>query len=167
MGIKLYKPTSPGRRNMSGFDFSEITTGKPEKSLLRPLKKTGGRNNLGRITVRHRGGGHKRRYRLIDFKRDKFDVPAKVATIEYDPNRSARIARIHYLDGEKAYIIHPVGLEVGDTIVSSTSADILPGNCLPLENMPLGTVIHNIELRPGKGGQMVRSAGAGAQLELF
>ncbi len=164
MGIKLYKPTSPGRRNMSGFDFSEITTDKPEKSLLRPLKKTGGRNNLGRITVRHRGGGHKRRYRLIDFKRNKFDVPAKVATIEYDPNRTARISLLHYADGEKRYIIAPQGLNVGDTVVAGEQVDIKPGNALPLRAIPLGTNLHNIEMKPGKGGQLIRSAGGVAQL---
>ncbi|HIL87551.1 MAG TPA: 50S ribosomal protein L2 [Deltaproteobacteria bacterium] len=164
MGIKLYKPTSPGRRNMSGFDFSEITTGKPEKSLLRPLKKTGGRNNLGRITVRHRGGGHKRRYRLIDFKRDKFDVPAKVATIEYDPNRTARISLLHYADGEKRYILAPQGLNVGDVVVAGEQVDIKPGNALPLRAIPMGTNLHNIEMKPGKGGQLARSAGAVAQL---
>lgn len=164
MGIKLYKPTSPGRRNMSGFDFSEITTDKPEKSLLRPLKKTGGRNNLGRITVRHRGGGHKRRYRLIDFKRNKFDVPAKVATIEYDPNRTSRISLLHYADGEKRYIIAPQGLNVGDTVVAGEQVDIKPGNALPLRAIPLGTNLHNIEMKPGKGGQLIRSAGGVAQL---
>ena len=149
---------------MSGFDFSEITTAKPEKSLLRPLKKTGGRNNLGRITVRHRGGGHKRRYRLIDFKRDKFDVPAKVATIEYDPNRSARISLLHYADGEKRYIIAPQGLNVGDVMVAGEQVDIKPGNALPLRAIPLGTNLHNIEMKPGKGGQLIRSAGTVAQL---
>ena len=149
---------------MSGFDFSEITTGKPEKSLLRSLKKTGGRNNLGRITVRHRGGGHKRRYRLIDFKRDKFDVPAKVATIEYDPNRTARISLLHYADGEKRYIIAPQGLNVGDVVVAGEQVDIKPGNALPLRAIPLGTNLHNIEMKPGKGGQLVRSAGTVAQL---
>lgn len=149
---------------MSGFDFSEITTDKPEKSLLRPLKKTGGRNNLGRITVRHRGGGHKRRYRLIDFKRNKFDVPAKVATIEYDPNRTARISLLHYADGEKRYIIAPQGLNVGDTVVAGEQVDIKPGNALPLRAIPLGTNLHNIEMKPGKGGQLIRSAGGVAQL---
>ncbi len=164
MTIKKFSPTSPGRRFYTVQSFDEITETKPLKSLTESKSSTGGRNSKGRITVRFRGGGHKRRYRVIDFKRNKLDVPGKVASVEYDPNRSARIARIHYLDGEKAYIIHPVGLKVGDSIVSSTSADILPGNCLPLENMPLGTTVHNIELRPGKGGQMARSAGAGAQL---
>ena len=164
MAIKKFSPTSPGRRFYTVQSFDEITETKPLKSLTESKTRSGGRNGTGRITVRFRGGGHKRRYRVVDFKRNKLDVPGKVASVEYDPNRSARIARIHYLDGEKAYIIHPVGLNVGDSIVSSTSADILPGNCLPLENMPLGTTVHNIELRPGKGGQMARSAGAGAQL---
>ena len=164
MAIKKFSPTSPGRRFYTVQSFDEITETKPLKSLTESKTRSGGRNGTGRITVRFRGGGHKRRYRVVDFKRNKLDVPGKVASVEYDPNRSARIARIHYLDGEKAYIIHPVGLKVGDSIVSSTSADILPGNCLPLENMPLGTTVHNIELRPGKGGQMARSAGAGAQL---
>ncbi len=164
MAIKKFSPTSPGRRFYTVQSFDELTETKPLKSLTEPKKQWGGRNNKGRITVRFRGGGHKRRYRVVDFKRNKVDVPGKVASVEYDPNRSARIARIHYVDGEKAYIIHPVGLKVGDTVVSSTSADILPGNCLPLENMPLGTLVHNIELKPGKGGQMARSAGAGAQL---
>ena len=164
MAIKKFSPTSPGRRFYTVQSFDEITETKPLKSLTESKTRSGGRNATGRITVRFRGGGHKRRYRVVDFKRNKLDVPGKVASVEYDPNRSARIARIHYLDGEKAYIIHPVGLKVGDSIVSSTSADILPGNCLPLENMPLGTTVHNIELRPGKGGQMARSAGAGAQL---
>ena len=164
MGIKVYKPTSPGRRNMSVSTFEEITTDKPEKSLLAPLTKKAGRNNQGKITVRHRGGGHKRRYRIIDFKRDKDGIPGKVATIEYDPNRSAHIALIHYADGEKRYIIHPKGLKVGDIIESGPNADIKVGNALPLENIPVGTTIHNIELKPGKGGQLVRAAGAEAQV---
>jgi large subunit ribosomal protein L2 len=164
MGVKRCKPTSPGRRFMSFSDFSEITKVEPEKSLLRPLKKTGGRNNKGRITVRFRGGGHKRRYRLIDFKRDKDGVPAKVAAIEYDPNRSARIALLLYLDGEKRYIIAPEGLSVGDTVSSGPEAEVKVGNALPIENIPLGSFIHNLEITPGKGGQMVRSAGAYAQL---
>ncbi len=164
MAIKKFSPTSPGRRFYTVQSFDELTETKPLKSLTQSKSQSGGRNSTGRITVRFRGGGHKRRYRIVDFKRNKVDVPGKVASVEYDPNRSARIARIHYLDGEKAYIIHPVGLKVGDTVVSSTGADILPGNCLPLENMPLGTLVHNIELKPGKGGQMARSAGAGAQL---
>lgn len=164
MALIQRKPTSPGRRFQTSPGFEEITTSRPEKSLLKPLKKTGGRNNLGRITTRHRGGGHKRKYRLIDFKRDKLEVPAKVASIEYDPNRSARIALLHYVDGEKRYILAPLDLKVGDTVVSSPQADIKPGNALPLQNMPLGTIIHNIELKQGKGGQMARAAGAYAQL---
>ncbi|MGB4476991.1 MAG: 50S ribosomal protein L2 [Bacillota bacterium] len=164
MPVKKFKPTNPGRRAMTVSDFSDLTTSKPEKSLLAPLKKTGGRNAYGRITARHRGGGHKRMYRIIDFKRDKDGIPAKVATIEYDPNRSARIALLHYADGEKRYILVPNGLKVGDTVVSGPDADIKPGNALPLANIPVGTIIHNIELRPGKGGQLVRAAGTGAQL---
>ncbi len=164
MAIKKYKPTTPGRRGMTVYTFEEITKSKPEKSLIVPLKSTGGRNNQGRITARHRGGGHKRMYRLIDFRRDKDGIPAKVAAIEYDPNRSARIALLHYADGEKRYIIAPVGLAVGDTVESGENADIRPGNALPLRNIPVGTLVHNIELRPGKGGQLVRSAGAAAQL---
>ena len=164
MAIKKFSPTSPGRRFYTVQSFDEITETKPLKSLTESKTRSGGRNGKGRITVRFRGGGHKRRYRVVDFKRNKVDVPGKVASVEYDPNRSARIARIHYADGEKNYIIHPVGLKVGDTVISSTTADILPGNCLPLENIPLGTMVHNIELKPGKGGQMARSAGAGAQL---
>ena len=164
MPIKLYKPTSPGRRFRTGFDFAEITRDTPEPSLLEPLRKSGGRNNAGRMTLRHRGGGHKRRYRVIDFKRDKEKVPAKVAAVEYDPNRSARLALLHYKDGEKRYILAPVGLQVGDVVMAGADADIRPGNCLQLRSIPLGTMVHNIELRPGKGGQMVRSAGAAAQL---
>ncbi|NOZ49552.1 MAG: 50S ribosomal protein L2 [Chloroflexi bacterium] len=164
MGIKVYKPTSAGRRNMSVSTFSEITRGKPEKSLLRPLKKQAGRNNLGRLTVRHHGGGHKRRYRLIDFKRDKTGVLARVASIEYDPNRSARIALLHYEDGEKRYILAPLGLTVSDVISSGPGAEIRPGNALPLINIPLGTLVHNIEMQPGSGGQLARSAGTYAQL---
>lgn len=164
MPLRQYKPTTPSRRFRSVSTFEEITATKPEKSLLEPLKKTGGRNAQGKVTARFRGGGHKRMYRLIDFKRDKAGVPGKVATIEYDPNRSARIALIHYVDGEKRYILAPVGLKVGDRIIASEEADIKPGNCLPLRAIPVGTVIHNIELTPGRGGQMVRSAGAGAQL---
>ena len=164
MAIKKFSPTSPGRRFYTVQSYDEITETTPLKALTKSKKGSGGRNSDGRITVRFRGGGHKKRYRVVDFKRNKIDVPGKVASVEYDPNRSARIARIHYLDGEKAYILHPVGLKVGDSVVSSTTADILPGNCLPLENMPLGTTVHNIELKPGKGGQMARSAGAGAQL---
>jgi len=164
MGIKVYKPTTPGRRGMSGYTFEEITRSKPHKPLLRPMKKKAGRNNQGRLTVRHRGGGHKRRYRLIDFRRDKHGIPARVDSIEYDPNRSARIALLVYADGEKRYILAPLGLQVGDTVMSGPDAEIRPGNALPLMNMPLGTLVHNIELQPGKGGQLVRSAGTYAQL---
>src|SRR3989442_13600537 len=159
-----YRPTSPGRRFQTGSDFAEITKARPEGSLTAPLRKTGGRNNLGRMTIRHRGGGHKRLYRVIDFKRDKLGVPARVAAIEYDPNRSARIALLHYVDGEKRYILAPVGIEVGRKVTSGAEADILIGNALPLKNIPAGTVVHNIELKPGKGGQMARSAGSQAQL---
>ncbi|MBP7110359.1 MAG: 50S ribosomal protein L2 [Firmicutes bacterium] len=164
MGIKQYKPTSPGRRQMSVSTFEEITASKPEKSLTVSLRKSGGRNNMGRITSRFRGGGAKRTYRLIDFKRDKAGVPGKVASVEYDPNRSARICLINYLDGDKRYILQPVGLKVGDMVVSGPEADIKPGNALPLSNIPLGTVVHCVELVPGKGAQMVRTAGASAQL---
>jgi large subunit ribosomal protein L2 len=164
MGIKQYKPTSAGRRFMSVSDFSEITRGEPEASLLRPLRKKGGRNNAGRITCRHRGGGHKRQYRIIDFKRNKIGVPAIVNAVEYDPNRSSRIAFLKYADGVKSYIIAPEQINVGDEIISSRYADIKPGNSLPLRYIPLGTVIHNVELKKGRGGQMVRSAGASAQL---
>ena len=164
MALKIYRPTSPGRRGMSGSTFEEITKDKPEKSLLIPLKKRGGRNNQGRITVRHRGGGVKRRLRTIDFKRNKVGVPGRVAAIEYDPNRSARIALIYYADGEKRYILAPVGLNIGDTIMSGSDAEIRPGNALPLKLIPSGTLIHNIELEKGKGGQLVRSAGTAAQL---
>lgn len=162
MGVKEFRPTSPGRRGMSGYDFSELTKAKPEKSLTRPLRKTGARNNHGWITMRHKGGGHRRRYRLIDFNRLKFDIPAKVVAIEYDPNRTARIALIHYRDGEKAYIVAPVGLEVGNVIVSSDSADVKPGNSMKIGVIPTGTVVHNVELRPGKGAQIARGAGVGA-----
>jgi large subunit ribosomal protein L2 len=164
MGIKTFSPRSHGRRGMTGFDFKEITKTTPEKSLLAPLSKKAARNNHGQITIRHQGGGHKRKYRLVDFKRTKLEVPAKVVAIEYDPNRTSRIALISYLDGAKAYIIAPVGLNVGDTVVSSEKADIKPGNTLPLSAIPVGTVIHNIELRPGKGGQVCRGAGASATL---
>lgn len=164
MGIKKYKPTSPGRRGMTVSTFEEITTSTPEKSLLQPLKSNGGRNNQGRMTTRHQGGGHKRMYRVIDFKRDKDDIPAKVASIEYDPNRSANIALLNYADGEKRYIIAPYGIQVGDTVVSGASVDIKPGNALPLSDIPVGTVVHNVELRPGQGGQMARSAGSSVQL---
>lgn len=164
MAIKVYKAITNGRRNMTSLDFAEITTSKPEKSLLAPLPKKAGRNNQGKITVRHHGGGHKKQYRIIDFKRNKDNVPAKVATIEYDPNRSANIALLHYVDGEKRYIIAPKELQVGQVVVSGPEADIKIGNTLPLANIPVGTLIHNIELKPGKGGQLVRSAGASAQV---
>ncbi len=164
MALKIYRPTSPGRRGMSGYTFDEITKSKPEKSLLLPKKKQAGRNFRGKITVRHRGGGEKRRLRIIDFKRDKIDIPGRVAAIEYDPNRSSRIALIFYVDGEKRYILAPVGLNVDDMIMSGNNAEIKPGNTLPMKQMPSGTEIHNIEMVPGKGGQMVRSAGASAQL---
>ena len=164
MGMKKLKPTSPGNRNTIRPDFAEVTAGRPEKSLVVGKTRISGRNNVGNITMRRRGGGHKRRYRVIDFKRDKVGVPATVATIEYDPNRTARIALLHYADGEKRYILAPVGLGVCDTVVSSAHADIKPGNCLKIKYIPLGTILHNVELRPSKGGQLVRSAGVGAQL---
>ena len=164
MAIKSYKPTTPSRRQMTVTDYSGLSKVAPEKSLLEPLKKHSGRNNLGRITVRHRGGGNRRKYRIIDFKRDKADMPAKVLTLEYDPNRTAHIALVQYEDGEKRYIIAPNGLKVGDTVVSGAKADIKPGNALPLVNIPTGTFIHNIELYPGKGAQLARSAGVMAQL---
>jgi large subunit ribosomal protein L2 len=164
MAIKSYKPTSAGRRHQTCSTFEEITTQAPEKSLLVKLKKTGGRNHFGRVTARHQGGGHKQKYRMIDFRRDKRGIPAKVATIEYDPNRSARIALLHYLDGEKRYILAPLDLKVGDTVLSGPEADIKPGNSLPLRSIPLGTIIHNIELKIGKGAQLARSAGTFAQL---
>jgi large subunit ribosomal protein L2 len=164
MAIRAYKPTSPGRRFQTCSDFEEITSDKPEKSLLKPLKKSGGRNCYGRITSRHIGGGHKRKYRVVDFRRDKKDIPARVASIEYDPNRSSRIALLHYHDGEKRYIIAPTKLDVGDQIVSSAKADIKPGNAIPLKNIPLGTLIHNVELKVGRGAQLIRSAGAFGQL---
>ena len=164
MAVKQYKPTSPGRRGASGYTFDEITRKRPEKSLVGPLTKNAGRNNQGRISVRHRGGGHKRRLRVIDFRRDKTGVPGKVASIEYDPNRSARIALIHYVDGEKRYIIWPVGLSVADTVMAGPQAEIKPGNALPLRSIPSGNVVHNLELNKGKGAQLVRGAGASAQL---
>ena len=164
MAIKLYKPTSPGRRNMSSNQKEQLTAERPHRPLVSPQHSTGGRNNNGRITARFRGGGHKRRYRTIDFKRDKFGVPGKVATIEYDPNRTAFIALIHYADGEKRYILAPAGLRVGDEIVSSVRADIRPGNSLPLRSIPDGTLIHNLEIKIGKGAQLVRSAGGSARL---
>jgi large subunit ribosomal protein L2 len=164
VGIRKYKPTSNGRRNMTSSDFAEITTNRPEKTLLEPLKKNAGRNNNGRITVRHQGGGHKRQYRLVDFKRNKDGIKATVKTIEYDPNRSANIALIVYADGVKSYILAAKGLEVGMTVESGVDADIKVGNALPLANIPVGTVIHNIEMKPGKGGQLIRSAGTSAQV---
>ena len=164
MPIQKYKPTTPGRRGMSALTNEEITASKPEKSLLAPLKSHGGRNNTGRITTRHQGAGHKRAYRIIDFKRNKDDIPAKVATIEYDPNRSANIALVNYADGEKRYIIAPKDLKVGTKIVSGKETDIKIGNCCELRNMPEGTIVHNVELKPGKGGQMARSAGCSAQI---
>lgn len=164
MPIKIYRPTSPGRRGMSVSTFEEITSSKPERSLTVALSKRSGRNSQGRITVRHRGGGHKRRYRLIDFKRDKWGVPAQVSTIEYDPNRTARIALLTYADGEKRYIIAPLGLQVGDSLMSGPDAEIRSGNALPIRNIPLGTQLHNIELYPGRGAQLARSAGVSAQL---
>jgi len=164
MAIRKYKPTSPGRRFQTCSDFDEITRTVPEKSLLIPLKRTGGRNSYGRITTRHIGGGHKRRYRAIDFRRDKVEISAKVAELEYDPNRSSRIALLHYIDGEKRYIIAPSKMDVGDTIVSSEKADIKPGNAMPIKNIPLGSLIHNVELKVGRGGQLIRSAGTYGQL---
>ncbi len=164
MPTKSFKPVTPSRRFMTVLEREEVTKERPEKSLVEGKTRSGGRNNKGQITIRFRGGGHKRRYRIIDFKREKTGVPARVAAIEYDPNRSANIALLHYADGEKRYILAPVGLAVGQTVVSGPEADIRPGNALPLENIPAGTTIHNIELRPGKGGQMVRAAGAAAQL---
>lgn len=164
MAVKKYKPTTPGRRDMTGHTFEEITKKKPERSLVVPRKKYSGRNNSGRVTVRHRGGGHRRKVRQIDFKRDKRGVPAKVAAIEYDPNRTARLALLYYADGEKRYIIAPLALKVGDTVVAGENADIRPGNSLPIANIPAGTQIHNIELKEGRGGQLVRAAGSSAQL---
>jgi large subunit ribosomal protein L2 len=164
MAVKKYKPTSPGRRFMTTPSFEEVTKSEPERSLTEPLKKKGGRNNHGRITTRHQGGGHKRRYRVVDFKRSKDGVPAKVAAIEYDPNRSARIALLHYADGAKSYILAPAGLRVGAIVESGPRADIKAGNALPLEHIPTGTLVHNVELKPGQGGKMARSAGSGVQL---
>jgi large subunit ribosomal protein L2 len=164
MGIKKYKPTSPGSRFKSGFDFAEITETKPHKPLLRPIKRTGGRNNKGRITSWQRGGGHKRAYRIIDFKRDKLNIPCTVETIEYDPNRTSRISLLKYADGERRYILTPLGVNVGDKLMAGTEVEVKNGNALPVSNMPLGTIIHNIELRPGEGGSIARSAGAYAQL---
>jgi large subunit ribosomal protein L2 len=164
MPVKKYKPTSPGRRGMSGASFEEITKNTPERSLLRAKRSKGGRNAYGRVTVRHQGGGHKQHYRLVDFKRDKRAIPANVAAIEYDPNRSARLALLHYADGEKRYILAPLGLQVGDLVMAGAEAEIRPGNCLPLSIIPVGTVVHNIELYEGRGGQLVRSAGTSAQV---
>jgi len=164
MPVRQYNPTSPARRFQTVSDFAEITKSNPEPSLLAPRKRSGGRNALGRMTVRHRGGGHKRRYRLVDFRREKDGIAARVSAIEYDPNRSARLALLHYLDGEKRYILAPIGLKVGDRVESGVGSDIRPGNSLPLANIPLGTTVHNIELKPGKGGQLARGAGTSAQL---
>ena len=164
MAVKKYKPVTPGTRGMTGYTFEEITKSRPERSLLVPLHKSGGRNAYGRVTVRHRGGGHRRFIRIVDFKRDKRDIPAKVAAIEYDPNRTARLALLHYADGEKRYIVAPLDLKVGDAIMSGAGAEIRSGNALPISNIPVGTLIHNIEIKEGRGGQMVRSAGGAAQL---
>jgi large subunit ribosomal protein L2 len=164
MPIKVFKPTSPGRRWQTVSTFEEVTKKEPEKSLLAPLKKNAGRNNRGKVTVRHRGGGTRPKYRIIDFRRDKLNIPAKVAAIEYDPNRSARIALLNYTDGEKRYILAPLGVQVGDTLLAGPNAEVKPGNTLPIANIPLGTIIHNVELQKGRGGQLVRGAGAGAQL---
>ena len=164
MSVKVYKPTTPGQRGMTGLTFEEITKTKPEKNLTISKGKQSGRNNQGRITVRHRGGGSRRLIRIVDFKRQKLDIPATVSAIEYDPKRSARLALLTYADGEKTYIIAPLGVKVGDKLVSGSGADIKPGNCLPIDNIPVGTMIHNVEMQPGKGGQMVRSAGTSAQL---
>lgn len=164
MPVKKYKPVTPGTRGMTGYTFDEVTKSKPERSLLLPLRRSGGRNSQGRITVRHRGGGHRRFIRIVDFKRDKLNIPAKVASIEYDPNRTARLALLHYADGEKRYIIAPVNIKVGDTVMSGPSAEIRSGNALPISNIPVGTLIHNIEITEGRGAQVVRSAGAAAQL---
>ena len=164
MAVKKYKPTTPGQRGMTGYTFEEITKASPERSLLMPLRKSGGRNLYGRVTVRHRGGGNRRRIRIVDFKRDKHDIPARVAAIEYDPNRTARLALLYYVDGEKRYIVAPLDLKVGDTIMAGASAEIRPGNSLPIANIPVGTLVHNIELKVGRGGQLVRAAGGAAQL---
>ncbi|HEX7927815.1 MAG TPA: 50S ribosomal protein L2 [bacterium] len=164
MGIRKYKPTSAARRGMSGFTFEEVTTTTPERSLLEPLRRRGGRNNGGRVSMRHQGGGHKKRYRVVDFKRDKVNIPGRVESIEYDPNRTSRISLVIYPDGEKRYILTPEGLKVGDTVITSDTADIRPGNVLPLKVIPVGTEVHNVELKPGKGGQMARSAGASVSL---
>jgi large subunit ribosomal protein L2 len=164
MAVKKYKPTTPGQRNMTGYLFEEITKSVPERALLKPLRKSGGRNLYGRVTVRHRGGGHRRHIRVVDFKRDKRGIPARVAAIEYDPNRTARLALLYYLDGEKRYIVAPLELRVGDTVLAGPEAEIHPGNSLPISNIPVGTLVHNVELKEGKGGQLVRAAGGAAQL---
>ncbi|MCY3658372.1 MAG: 50S ribosomal protein L2 [Caldilineaceae bacterium] len=164
MPVKVFNPTSPGRRNMSGPTFEEITREKPERSLVAPLRRRGGRNNRGVITVRHRGGGHKRRYRIVDFRRDRIGMPARVLSVEYDPNRSARIALVQYRDGERRYILAPEGLYIGREVMSGPDAEILPGNALPIRNIPLGAILHNLEIYPGRGGQLVRSAGTAARL---
>jgi large subunit ribosomal protein L2 len=164
MAVKKYKPTTPGQRGMTTYTFEEITRSKPERSLIAPLRRHGGRNVYGRVTVRHRGGGHRRQLRLLDFRRDKHGIPAVVASIEYDPNRTARVALLHYADGEKRYILAPLDIKVGDTLLSGPAAEIRAGNCLPISNIPVGTLIHNIELKSGRGGQIVRAAGGSAQL---
>jgi large subunit ribosomal protein L2 len=164
MAIKKYKPTTPGQRGMTGYAFDEITKDTPERSLIVPLRRRGGRNAYGRVTVRHQGGGARRNIRIVDFKRNKMNIPAKVAAIEYDPNRTARLALLHYADGEKRYILAPIGLKVGDTVVTSPQAEIRTGNCMPLSSIPVGSLVHNIEVKEGKGGQLVRSAGTAAQL---
>jgi large subunit ribosomal protein L2 len=164
MAIKKYKPTTPGQRGMTGYSFDEITKDTPERSLIVPLRRHGGRNSYGRVTVRHQGGGSRRNIRIVDFKRDKVNIPAKVAAIEYDPNRTARLALLYYADGEKRYILAPIGLKVGDTVVTSPQAEIRAGNCMPISNIPVGSLVHNIEVKEGKGGQLVRSAGTAAQL---
>lgn len=164
MAVKKYKPITPGQRGMTGYSFEEITKDTPERSLLVALRKSGGRNSYGRVTVRHRGGGNKRQIRMVDFKRNKFNIPARVAAIEYDPNRTARLALLHYVDGEKRYIIAPIDLRVNDTVISGPQAEVRPGNSLPIANIPVGTLIHNVEIKEGKGGQLVRAAGGAAQL---
>ena len=164
MGVKKYKPVTPGQRGMTGFTFEEITKARPERSLIKPLRKSGGRNMFGRVTVRHRGGGKRRQIRIVDFKRDKRDIPAKVAAIEYDPNRTARLPLLFYVDGEKRYIIAPLDLRVGDTVMAGSLAEVRPGNSLPIANIPVGTLVHNVELKEGRGGQLVRAAGGAAQL---
>jgi len=164
MGVKKFKPVTPGQRGMTGYSFEEITKSTPERSLLQPLRRSGGRNMYGRVTVRHRGGGHRRHIRLVDFKREKFGIPAKVAAIEYDPNRTARLALLFYADGEKRYIIAPLDLRVGDSVLSGPEAEVRPGNCLPISNIPVGTLVHNVEIKQGRGGQLVRAAGVSAQL---